>query len=353
MATIRKGQKADGTTIYNVQIRMKGHPHQSATFYRLTDARRWIQDTESAIRDGRHFPTKTARRHTFQEAFERYSAQILAHKADGTQRRQRTQLEWWRERLAPYTLAQITPERISEHKAELMAAPSPRGGTLSPATVNRYLAILSHVLAVASREWGWIESNPLEKVSNAKEPRGRVRFLSDGERARLLTACQMSPTRHLYPIVIMALTTGMRHSEILGLRWGDVDLERRRLTLQETKNGERRGIPLPAPTLEVLRAHGAVRRLDTDLVFPGIRRPTQPANIRKAWESALREAEIEDFRFHDLRHSAASYLAMSGATLAEIAEILGHKTLAMVKRYAHLTEGHTASVVERMAEKYI
>jgi integrase len=96
--------------------------------------------------------------------------------------------------------------------------------------------------------------------------------------------------------------------------------------------------------------HAIIRRPDTTLVFPN-KTGTQPASIREAWEHAVRRAGIEDFTFHDLRHTAASYLVMDGASLVEIAEILGHKTLSMVKRYAHLSGDHTASVVSRMNKK--
>ena len=121
--------------------------------------------------------------------------------------------------------------------------------------------------------------------------------------------------------------------------------------MHETKNGERRRVPIVGPALEALRAHAKVRRLDSPLVFPG--RTGKPAELRKAWVKALREAGIEDFRFHDLRHTTASYLAMSGASPGEIAEILGHKTLHMVKRYAHLSESHTRSVLERTMDKVL
>jgi integrase len=98
-----------------------------------------------------------------------------------------------------------------------------------------------------------------------------------------------------------------------------------------------------------------VRRIDSNLLFPAKeitpQKPQKPINLRRDWEAALKVAEIQDFKFHDLRHSAASYLAMNGASLAEIAEVLGHKTLQMVKRYAHLSEGHTARVVESMNQK--
>jgi integrase len=102
--------------------------------------------------------------------------------------------------------------------------------------------------------------------------------------------------------------------------------------------------------LEVLKAHANVKRIDTPLLFPGRVRQDKPIDLRTPWKGALAAAEIEDFRFHDTRHSAASYLAMNGASLAEIAEVLGHKTLQMVKRYAHLSEVHTAGVVARMNE---
>lgn len=133
----------------------------------------------------------------------------------------------------------------------------------------------------------------------------------------------------------------------MSLTWEDVDLHQGRATLHETKNGERRVVPLSGKALELLKAHAKVRRLNTSLLFPG-KNPQKPMDLRTPWESALKKAGIEDFRFHDLRHSAASYLAMNGASLAEIAEVLGHKTLQMVKRYAHLSEAHSAGVMERM-----
>ena len=147
----------------------------------------------------------------------------------------------------------------------------------------------------------------------------------------------------------LALSTGARQGELLGLRWADVDLGRGQAVLHHTKNQERRALPLTGVALGLLKDQARVRRIDTDFVFAG--RAGRPVFPRKAWVEALRAAQIEDFRFHDLRHSAASELAMTGATLAEIAEVLGHKTLAMVKRYSHLTEQHTSKVVARMNER--
>jgi integrase len=124
-------------------------------------------------------------------------------------------------------------------------------------------------------------------------------------------------------------------------------------TLHETKNGEHRVLPLAGPAPDLLRERSRVRRIDTDLVFPGRLHPNKPVDLRTPFETALKVARTEDFHWHDLRHTAASYLAMNGASLAEIAEVLGHKTLAMVKRYAHLSAAHTAGVVERMNARFL
>jgi integrase len=204
---------------------------------------------------------------------------------------------------------------------------------------------LRHCLNIGVREFGLLDDNPMRKVQQLQEPRGRVRFLSDAERDALLRECS-GHSESLYAIVVVALSTGARRGEILGLRWPDVDMQRGMLTFHETKNGERRSVPLVNHAAELMRVHAKVRRLDTDLVFPGL--GGRPLEIGKMFNDAMKRAGIENFHFHDLRHTAASYLAMNGATLAEIAEVLGHKTLQMVKRYAHLTEGHTRGVVGRM-----
>ncbi len=365
MATITERIDSTGAKSYRVEIRMKGYPRQSATFERKTDAKKWAQNTESAIREGRHFGTMEAKRHTLADLVNRYTRDVLPTKKAKTQGPQVQQLAWWKARIGDKTLADVTPALLAECRdalsrepvLSLAKDPSKAGPerTRSPATVNRYLAVLSHAFTVAVKEYGWVDSNPLVKVTKPKEPRGRVRFLDDDERAALMDACRASASPDLYPAVVLALSTGARQQEIMGLRWPEIDLTRRVATLHETKNGERRVLPLAGHALEVLKERKKIRRLDTDLVFParGKRKDGTivPVDLRTPFQTALKRAGIEDFHWHDLRHSAASYLAMSGASLAEIAEVLGHKTLAMVKRYAHLSEAHTAGVVETMNKK--
>jgi integrase len=202
---------------------------------------------------------------------------------------------------------------------------------------------------IGIREWNWIEDNPVLKVSKPKEPRGRVRFLSEEERERLLKSCKGSKNPHLYAVVVLALSTGGRKSELLSLHWKDIDFKRGRLIFRETKNGDIRSVPLTGHALDILKDHARIRRIGTSYVFPSMR-GNQGMSIRDAWEYCLKRGDISNFHFHDLRHSYASYLAMNGASLLEIAELLGHKTLAMVKRYSHLSETYTAGIVARMNE---
>ena len=190
MATIERRDTGEGIT-YRVKIRIKGHPAQSATFERLTDARRWAQSTEAAIRERRYFKTSEAQRRTLAELIDRYTRDVIPKKGAMGSRPSETACvvacrAWGR------TLADVTPAVIAEARDKLARGVTVRGRQRSPSTVNRYMAALSHAFAVAVKEWGWLEDSPLRKVTKPKEPRGRVRYLADDERGRLLEECRKS-----------------------------------------------------------------------------------------------------------------------------------------------------------------
>ena len=310
MATIKRRKG-----IYRVKVRRKGAPLLTATFAQLADAKKWARMTEGAVLEGRHFQTSEAKKHTLTDVITRYLCEVLPHKRASTIPDQVRQLRWWQTHLGHYLLADITPALIVEHRSILTQG-------RANATVVRYLAVLSHAFTIAVREWQWCEANPVRQVSKPKEPRGRVRFLSEEERQRLLDACQVSRNSALYTIVILVLSTGARRGELLSLHWSDVDSKRGILTFRKTKNGEARAVSLTGYALDVFAHHTKIRRHNTTLVFPD-RTGRRPVGIREAFEYAVKRAGITNFRFHDLRHSAASYLAMNGASLAEIAEVLG------------------------------
>lgn len=361
MATITERAAKDGSVSYRVEVRLKGHPIQRATFERKTDAKRWAASIESAIKEGRHFKTTEAKKHTLADLIDRYIQEILPGKSKAMREDQARQLGFWKAELGAYALAEITPQRIAEARDKLAQG---EGKPRTPATVNRYMAALSAAMNHAAREWGWIEDAPTRNVSRKTEPRGRIRFLSDDERARLLEACKASYNPLLYPAVVLSLATGMRQGECMNLywrdpktpppegAWGTVHLDEGKIILHETKNGSRRVVPLSVSARAMLVELGKVRRIDNDLLFPG-EVDGKPIDLRKSWVAALKAAGIEEFHWHDLRHTFASYMAMSGATLAELAEAMGHKTLQMVFRYAHLCPKHQATVVDRMAQKFL
>jgi integrase len=349
MATIVKRHTKDGETRYRAKIRLRGYPEKSATFDKAADARTWATKIEADMRLARHLPEAVALKHTAGEMIERYITSTLESKTHKARyiAIQKSQLNWWKAQIGTYALAHVTPYVISDCIEKLAGR---KYNKLSPGTVNRYLAALSHVFTVAMKQWGWTNDNPVRKVSKAKEPPGRVRYLSNDERAALLAACRKSRRKPLEMIVTLAIATGARKGELLTLRWENLDLQRGRAVITETKNSERRMLYIKGPALDQLRAYAQKRKRPSGFVFtrPGHQ---QPYTIDREWRRALAGARIEDFHFHDLRHCHASYIAQSGGTLLDIAESLGHKSLKMAKRYAHLSDSHIEATVERMMER--
>ncbi len=356
MATIRTRKANDGKDTYQAIVRKKGFRTVSKTFQSQTQAKRWAKKTEVEMDEGRYFRNAEAKRHTVGEVIDRYVEERLPHFKD--QAKPKVHLRYWNERIGHLVLADLKASTIVAERDRLLRDDNHPGARLNrkfgPATANRYTTSLQRVLAVCARDWEYLERSPMLGFRKLKESRGRVRFLSDEERERLLSACERSSNPDLLLGVLLSLSTGARKSEIQNLRWPQIDLANHKIVLEDTKNDERRILPIFGRAYDILVERSMTqRRLDTDLLFPGRNNPTVSQDLTRPWQRAIKEAEIENFRWHDLRHSAASYLAMSGATPTDIAHILGHKTLQMVKRYAHLSESHTAKLVQNMNRKYI
>ena len=357
MASFQKRQKK-GKPTYTAKIRIKGNKPVFKTFDRLTDARDWAAKTETEIKEGLYKNIHEAQRHTFTELVERFRRDVVPRKPKIGKEYAR-QLEWWKTHLGTLTLNNVSSARISELRDQLANGRVKWGINLkekkddkrSHATVNRYLAALSSAFGTAVNEWQWLDENPMRLVSKLKEPRGRSRYLTNEERERLLAASKSSINPHLYIAVVLALSTGARQQEIWGLRWSEVNFETKFITFTETKNDEFRSVPLGGLARKLLLEHFKFRGKDSDLVFPSKKNPEVRHDFRDPWEKALVVAEIEDFRWHDLRHSCASYLAMNGVQARTIAEILGHKTLSMVQRYTHLNAEHLTEAISDMNRK--
>lgn len=350
MATIRELTKKDGSKSYHVEVRLKGHPFKRKTFRTKTLAKKWIQDFESAIRDGRYMKTAGADKHTVGEMIERFVSRWLP-KFPHRKEKQRSLLEWWKKWCGDMYLSNLTPAVIAQGRDQLLSEETVRKALRSTSTVNRYLSAFGKVLSIAVKEWGWLEDSPMRNVSKPPEAEGRERFLSTDERNRLLEACRASRNPNLLPIVSLALITAMRFGEIAGLKWGDIDFEQGTITLLRTKNGDRRVIPLTEASAAIFRACPTFGDEKEALVFRSHRNTLTPkkVSIREAFENALKRAGIENCRFHDLRHTAASYMAMSGATQGELMAILGHRSPGMTRRYAHYSQKHLRGILDRSA----
>lgn len=229
-----------------------------------------------------------------------------------------------------------------DHRSEPIAAVKDKTRPKQQATVNRYMQAIGAAFTWAQEQRlapkGW--AHPCRGIKRLTEAAGRVRFLDQDERARLFEAVKASKYPRLYALTLMAMKTGARRGELLALTWRDIDLQGDRqqgiATLAKTKNGDRRTLVLLADVVEALwpfRSEDPAR-----YVFGSVpSRYTRPTSIDSAWRDAVARAGIKDFKFHDLRHCCASYLAQAGQPLNMIAEVLGHRKMDMTRRYAHLT----------------
>ena len=161
-----------------------------------------------------------------------------------------------------------------------------------------------------------------------------------------------SASPDIYLAVVLSLATGGRQGEVLGLCWPDIDLQRGAVVFRDTKNGDTRTVPLPSDAVELLRHRRKIVRLHTMLVFPSGKDPQRPADLRSGFRAVVRRANIAPFRWHDLRHSAASALADLGANLLDIGAVLGHRSQQTTRRYAHLTESRLRGLIEQAAQKH-
>ncbi|MDF0652807.1 MAG: site-specific integrase [Nitrospira sp.] len=239
-------------------------------------------------------------------------------------------------------LTAITPERVTGYIME------ERTKGLKPATINRRLVLLKHAFVMA-KLWGIIRHNVVAEVKQLPEHNRRLRYLQPEEFRRLVEALP----NYLRPIVELAGHTGMRLGEILGLRWEAVDLAQRVVRLAQTKNGDLRVVPLNEVMVETLRAlmRERARRAEVHpYVFVNPTTRDRWQDVGRAFESAVNRARLEDFTFHDLRHTAASWLVMSGVDLLTVASILGHKDIRMTQRYSHLAPGHRRQAVELLGQ---
>ncbi len=246
-------------------------------------------------------------------------------------------LHYWVSIFGNLTVGKVTRQQV---KAELKRLSNDK----APATLNRYKAALGSLYRYLSNEFE-IDYNPVKGIQQYAENNARTRFLTDEEIQNLLIKVKQSQWHQLYLLVLMALTTGARRTEMLSLKWDQINFKTKTAHLEETKNGEQRILTLTKDVISELLKH----RRAIGYVFAHPEDPNKYfRNFDLYWRAALKDAKITDFRFHDLRHTCASMLAMNGASLLEIAQVLGHKSITMTQRYSHLCVEHKANLTDRV-----
>lgn len=316
---------------YQVQIRRRGLPPQIRTFDSHKEAKVWARAVESSIDAGRFVDPAPLKKTTLRDIFKRYRLEVSPSKKGAHSEALRLQaLE--RSTLGNLALMDVSAPVIAAYRDRLG-----REGK-KPATINRTLNLVSSVLNHARREWALQVENPLKDVRRPPSGPGRDRRLLPGEEERLFAELGRARNSWIVPLVGLALETGMRRGELLALDWSRVDLSRRVAHLPDTKNGRPRGVPLSPRALVILEGLQGDERPSGGPVFA-----ITAEALKLAFQRAVKRANLENFRFHDLRHEAISRLAERGdLSILEVAAISGHQDLRMLQRYTHLSAGKIA-----------
>lgn len=349
MASIQKRKNANGTSHWRAVIRIKGHPAVCDHFDRKQEAEDWAQETERQIRLGKYNFSKSDKEKTFSDLLDRYRSDgVLEHHkaAEDTLRH----LEYFRGRLGAYALAYLTPELLLNERKRLLETPTNRDTKRTAATTNRYMASLSGLLSYGYKNLGWMTANPAGNLLKLKENPKQRRILTPDEELRLLEVCRQSRSTYLYCITLIALTTGARKGEILALTWDCIDFGARLAHIKDSKNGRPRRIALVDAVISELKILHEHRNPAKPLVFAS-KTAFGELDIKKAWESALKKADIKDFVFHGLRHNFASFGGQIGATGVQLRSQLGHSSSSMTDHYSHLDAEATRFIGESIAQR--
>jgi integrase len=306
---------------WQARVQIKGRAMRSKTFINKVDAERWAKLIEVEVQKGSYTNLVLAERTTFAEIIERYITEVLPTMRGGNADYIRLKA-LARRPIAKLSMVALTPQKIAQHRDERLKE-------IAPATAIRELSYFSSIITHARKEWGININNPVALVARPKNPQGRSRILDAEETNALFEALRPTGRRSIWmlPLVSLALETAMRRSELLGLRWEHIDLGRRTIFLQLTKNGTSRTVPLSTHAIQILTE--MPRNID-GRVFP-----VTHEVVSQAFNRARKQAGVKDIRFHDLRHMAITRLAEKLPNLIELSAVSGHKSLAMLKRYYH------------------
>jgi integrase len=339
MATVKKKINKKGV-VYRVDWYTPEGRRKRKDFDLKKDAEAWKGAIDLAKRENRYdevFDVKKENPVTFNELADRYQENFQNQRAFQTLKRYF--LLTLREHFGDHQLSQITYFDLETYRNRRQSTPTRAGKPRTPATVNREMTLMRHMLNKAV-EWGMLTASPLDRGKRLmlQENNHRLRFLTEDEIGRLISAS----APHLAPIIEVAIHTGMRRGELLGLKWEQI--RHGFIYLTETKTGKPRQIPVNDRVARVFKELRKKHQMKSPYVFLG---PdgVRLHGVKRSFENACRRAGIEGFRFHDLRHTFASHLVMNNVSLKAVQELLGHSDLKMTMRYAHLSQAHLKEAV--------
>lgn len=277
------------------------------------------------VQEGRWFEGVKGKSITVPELLDRYCKEREKTRARNTILRDKTLKKHIAGYFGQYSLANVTPDICNEYRQHRYEQGK------APATVNRELTLLRNAYNVAIRTYKWCAKNPVSETKFDRENNSRDRWLTVDEESRLLNSLE----GRYREIVIIALYTGMRQDEVLSLKWHQIDLSRRTIVILESKNKEKRTIPVNQTVCDLLMEKRKVRHI-SNYFFPSqAGTKIHASKITRAFVKARKKAGIENFRFHDLRHTFATRLAQAGVDLYKISKLLGHRDITTTQRYAH------------------
>lgn len=346
----KKGKRIQAT------VRIKGYEPEYKTFDTKTEAKVWATDIENKMKQGTYKKNDVenlAGQQTIKTVGDliKYFEENEAPNRYSYYEKYKVMYEWWTDKIGNIDCSDLTPAILSDCKRKLIKedAIKPLKGrkTRGDSTINKYLMALSAILTFGKKEYHLWKMNPMHDVDKRKLPDLRIRFASKDEIEKIKKGTRASSYR-LYVFVLIAMTTGGRYNEVRHIKVENIDFKDYRIHYLNTKNNTNRGVPINKKLAIKIKALMRISNIQSGYIFLNDKK-TKLAYLKGEFEKVIKDLGIEDFRFHDLRHTAASYLLMAGATIIELMEIFGWKSQAMVRRYAHLSKTHTSNLMNKVS----
>lgn len=355
MAVIRLRKTSKGEKRYQAFIRIKGYKPLMKTFSLRSAAVDWAKSVEVQMKEGKYkeYSDNDYNLVTVTDLinyFDNNVAKVRYSHYD----KYKVLYQWWKDKIGNIKIKELSTSHLANCKNILINEKIYKGKTETtrkPNTINKYLMAISAVLTYAVDELQIIDINPMSKIKTLKKPNSRTRFLSD-EQIETLALKAKSHSLRTFVFFMLLLKTGGRYNEVRHLQTKDIDRKNNRVYFLDTKNGTHRGVHIDTYMIDLIDNYMKTYNIESGYIFATNRQGSDLAFMKAPMEKIIKDAGLVDFHIHDIRHTFASKMAEEGASLLEIAEALGQKSLTVARLYSHLTLKHTEQVVASVMDKY-